>query len=436
MAKNSLPLQPYKGARDFYPQDMRIRNYIFNKWSNIARKYGYEEYEGPFIESFEIYAAKSGEELVNEQMYWFLDRGERKVAIRPEATPTLARMVAQKYNELTFPVRWFSIPNLWRYEKPQKGRLREHFQLNVDIFGIQGIEAELEILSTLVDIMLGVGAKQGMFEIRINNRRLMQEVYEHLGISQSNGLIVNKALDKKPKITDKEYMTILQEEAQLTSNQITGLEEFLTHSLDFMQKLPSEGRGVKEIKDLLSKIHKLNLNSYIKYEPTIMRGLDYYTGTVFELFDLTPENTRAMCGGGRYDDLVEMFNGQKLPGVGYGMGDVTFKNFLENWNLLPAFESETEYLVTLWPTQEEVEKNLQISLETAKALREKGKKVQVWLEKGTKLDKQLKFADKKGIRFAIIIGENELKKGEVTIKDLKEQKQETKSLESFISNIK
>lgn len=432
--ENKLLTQPYKGSRDFYPEDMKIRNFIFNTWKKVCKSYGYEEYDGPFLESFDLYTAKSGEELVNEQLYSFEDRGKRKVAIRPEMTPTLARMVAQKINELPRPIRWFSIPNLWRYEKPQRGRSREFYQLNVDIFGIEGIEADLEVISTSINIFKSFGAKEGMFEIRINNRRLADDVYKKIGIDQDQKKIVNKALDKKLKISKEEFNKWLQEDAKLSDSQLKDLNNYLDNPVPLVTEMSKNSQGAKEIIDLMELVNKSNLNKFVKFDPTIIRGLDYYTGIVFEIFDLNPKNTRAMAGGGRYDDLVSLFGKEKLTGTGYAMGDITLLDFLTIWNLLPKIESECNYFVTVWPS--EGSKFLEKALEISNKLRSKGLNVQTWLDKNTKLNKQLKYADKKECKYVIIMGESEIKDNTITIKDLKESTQETKPLEKFLSDIK
>lgn len=428
-----ISTQPYKGARDFYPEEMRIRTYIFDTWRKVCKKHGYEEYDGPFLESFELYEAKSGEELVNEQLYSFIDKGERKVAIRPEMTPTLSRMIAGKHKELTKPIRWFSMPNLWRYEKPQKGRLREHYQLNVDTFGTTGIESDFEILSLLINMMLDFGAKGEMFEIRINNRRLMEDVYKKIGIEEKDKYKVGKAIDRKPKISEEEFIKMLKDTTELSEEKINTLCHFLNTPQDILKELENMSEGAREVKTLLKLLSYVNLEKYVKYSPTIMRGLDYYTGTVFELFDLNPENNRAMSGGGRYDDLVGLFIDEKIPGVGFGMGDVTLTEFLKSWDLLPELRLQVDYLVTIWPSEEET--YFKAALEVTNILRSKGKNTIMWLEKDTKLDKQLKFADKKLTSKVIIIGEQELKDGKVTIKDLQNRSQETKTLDAFFKEL-
>ncbi len=427
---NKLNIQPYKGTRDFYPEDMIVRNYIFDIWRKVCKSYGYEEYDGPFLESFEIYAAKSGEELVNEQLYSFEDRGGRKIAIRPEMTPTLARMVSQRFNELIQPVKWFSISNFWRYEKPQKGRGREFFQLNIDIFGVEGIEADFEMIQTMMEIMKRFGAKENMFEIRFNNRRLADDVYKSLDLKPLQIKIVNKALDKKSKITEKEFNDWLKEEAKLIDTQIFKLNEYLLNPYPTIIELSNKGsEGAKEITKLIDFIETKNLGNFVKFKPTIIRGLDYYTGNVFEIFDINPKNTRSIAGGGRYDDLITIFKGEKLTGIGYAMGDITLKDFLEGWNLIPNFVNECEYLVTTWPSKDN--KFSDKSMEISNILRTKGLNVSMWLDKDTKIDKQLKYADKRGFKYAVIIGDNEIEKDTVTLKNLLDKTQK----EIKISNL-
>lgn len=417
-----LSTQPYKGSRDFYPADFRVREYIFNLWREVCKSYGYEEYDGPFLESFDLYAAKSGQELVNEQLYSFTDKGDRKVAIRPEMTPTLARMVAAKYKELERPIRWFCIPNFWRYEKPQKGRQREFFQLNLDVLGVEGPEADFEVLSIAVDIMKRAGAKEGMFELRINDRNLMNSFYTDLGLNDEHISKMNKILDKKSKLSEGEFEGYLKEESGLDDGQLTKVLEMLKNPKDMLSRYKSAG-----VNFVLTMAKKAGIEGFIKFDPSIVRGLDYYTGMVFEQYDLTPGNTRAMFGGGRYDDLLNIFIDEKIPATGLAIGDVTFLDFLESWKLLPDLSATTEYLVTVWPSEDE--RFMEASRKAAEKLRASGKTVEIWLDSSTKLEKQLKYADKKGIQNAVIIGEKELAEAAVTVKNLKTQKQVTKTLD-------
>lgn len=428
-----ISTKPYKGARDFYPENMQVRNYIFGIWKEVCKSYGYAEYDGPFLESFDLYAAKSGEEIVNKQLYSFEDRGGRKVAIRPEMTPTLARMVAAKYKTLLRPVRWFSMPNLWRYEKPQRGRLREHFQLNVDVFGIDDVEADFEVISIAIDIMKKFGARDDMFEIKVGNRRFIEDVYTSLDINTEQGIRISKAIDKKTKISRSEFENLLKGDAKITEEQVKALQKFLKDPEEKINELSKTSKGAGEIKDLLRLAKDNGKGKFIKYDPTIMRGFDYYTGNVFEQFDLNPENSRAMYGGGRYDDLIELFIGKNLSGVGFGFGDVTLINFLESWGLMPNFTSEVDYFVTVWPGEQIAYKKA--SYQTASTLRDLGLNVEIWIGDEAKINKQLKYADRKEIKNVILIGEEEVGNGTITVKNMTTGKQITQSLDDFVASL-
>ncbi len=305
--KTKLSTESYKGVRDFYPEEMAVQNYIFDTWKKVCKENGFIEYSASPLEPLELYKAKSGSEIVDEQTFTFKDRGDRDVALRPEMTPTLARMVAAKRKSLKFPLRWFSIPNLFRYERPQKGRQREHYQLNCDILGIAGVEAEVEIINLVHKIILAFGAKESDFIIKINNRKNLEQFLINNGVKKENILSVFKILDKKGKIEESEYKKELES---------LGLNPDL------------------EIKDIvdLEEYKKKGLNN-IAFDPSIVRGFDYYTGMVFEVYDTSEENRRALLGGGRYDNLLEIFGVEPVPTVGFGMGDVTMRDFLETHNL-------------------------------------------------------------------------------------------------------
>lgn len=422
-----LSTQPYKGARDFYPEDMLLRNYIFDVWKKVLKSYGYVEYDGPFIENFELFEAKSGSELVNEQLYSFTDRGERKVAIRPEMTPTLARMVAGRYKTLLRPIRWYSIPNLWRYEKPQRGRLREFFQLNVDVFGVETVSADFELLSIAIAIMQEFKAPKSSFVIKINNRRFMDSFFTQIGITSNQSYVLKKAIDKKAKLTSLDFEKLLLEEIGLTQEQRRSLNALFDNPQIYLDQ-----PYASELKDLLTLIEKNGIKEYVQFDPSIMRGLDYYTGNVFEQFDLNPENTRAMYGGGRYDDLVKLFTGDNLTGIGFGMGDVTLLNFLESWKLVPQLSNTIDYLVTVWPQPG----FFGVSTNIASLIRELGYSTQVWLEETTALEKQLKYGVKANVANIILIGPNEIENNTVTIKELASSQQKTIPLADFLQSIK
>jgi len=423
-----LPTRPYKGARDFYPKDMLIRNYIFDTWKRVCKRYGFEEYDFPFIESWDLYAAKTGEEIVNKQLYWFKDRGGRKVAIRPEKTPSVARMIAARINEISKPIKWFNIGNCWRYEKPQKGRGREFFQFDCDILGVNDVAADVEVFSIPIEIMKALGATSKMFEIKISNRRLVEYFLKEIAVLQgdisSPGSQISKtakAIDTKPKISASEFDELLKE-AGLKKNQIEKINEFLNYTLDDVKKYIDKCYGAKELIEFFEIADSSGYGKYFKFSPEIMRGFDYYTGNVIEQFDLNPDNNRSMYGGGRYDDLVGLFSKEKLTGVGFAMGDITLLEFLKGWNLLPTLQTDTQIMVTVF--DKDLRKK---SFETAQTLRGKGINTFLYLE-DDKLDKQLKYADRKGIPYVIIIGPDEVKKGKVVLRDMRKKEQKEASM--------
>ncbi len=301
--KQKTSLESYKGVRDFYPEDMAVQNYIFDVWKKVAKDFKYEEYSASILEYADLYRSKGSDEIVNEQMYTFTDKGDREVALRPEMTPTLARMIAARRKGLKLPLRWFSIPNVFRYERPQRGRKREHWQLNCDIMGLPGVEAEVEIITLAHKIMKEFGAKDEDFVICVNDRETLKNVSKPM----------MRLLDKRDKISQEEFET--------QSKEITG-EVF-----DLSQIKQTE-----KITELIEKLQIAGVKNVV-FNEKITRGFDYYTGIVFEVFDTNEENKRSLFGGGRYDNLLEMFGVEPLPTVGFGMGDVTIRDFLETHNL-------------------------------------------------------------------------------------------------------
>ncbi len=414
MSKN-LSTDAYKGVRDFYPDDMSIQNHIFKTWRNVVEKYGYEEYNASVLEPADLYRAKSGEEIVNEQTYTFTDRGDREVTLRPEMTPTVARMVAGKRRELVFPLRWYSIPNLFRYEQPQRGRLREHWQLNVDIFGITSIQAEIEIIQIAYDITKGFELNDTDFEIRINNRKVMNYVTKEVfALDDDKAHKLSKLIDKKEKMDKKAFEAssreILGENTDkfLTLLNSNNFEEFTTH----LPQTKEEHQGLKEIKGVIESLEKLGITN-IRFDQTLMRGFDYYTGIVFEVFDKNPENRRSLFGGGRYDDLLSLFGGEKIPAVGFGAGDVTTRDLLETYKKINEIKkSGTDIAICVVGEQ-----NTGYALDLAQDLRNKGKKVMVDFSM-KKLGDKISNADKRGIKKVICIGDEEVKTGKYKIKNL------------------
>jgi len=406
----ALSTQPYKGTRDFFPAEMRARRWMFQRLRDAVQAYGYQEYDGPMLEPFELYAAKTGEEIVNQQLYWLIDRGERKLAVRPEMTPTLARMVAQKIHELPRPVRWFSIPNLWRYERPQRGRLREHWQLNVDVLGGDPLLADAEILSVAFDLMKTFGG-QDRVSIRVNNRRLMDHFFATvLGLSAEVALKTTKALDARAKIGEEAYQKWLSD-LGLSEDQKQKMEAFFKASFEeIARQYPCQ--GVDELSSLFALMRESGVGEQVAFDATVLRGMDYYTGTVFEIYDTSPENRRAMFGGGRYDNLVGLFGNHKLSGVGFGMGDVTLQHFLETHGLMPTLGSDVDVFVTL------PRADLRGTAEKiARELRGHGLRVITPLTVDG-FGAQLKLASKHGARYVVLLGDQELAEGKVALKDM------------------
>ena len=416
MAKEqSLSTESYKGTRDFYPKDMQFRNWMFGKLSHTVRSFGYLEYGGPMLESFDLYAAKTGEEIVNQQLYWMMDRGDRKIAVRPEMTPTMARMVAAKINELPRPIRLFSIPNLWRYERPQRGRLREHWQLNVDVLGGDTLDAEAEILTLAVEIMASFGGAAKM-QVKVNHRQLMDHFFsKKMGLSPEQTHQVVKAIDAKDKVDAAKFQAWLAE-AGVQPGQIAELEKFFASDLATLAKeMPCE--GVTHLTNLMAVLAESGIKtdgptSQVVFDPTVMRGLDYYTGTVFEIYDTSPENRRAMFGGGRYDNLMGIFGKESLSGVGFGMGDVSLQHFLEAHTLVPYLPSETDVMITLPKVEYRALHN-----SLAKGLRAEGFSVITPLAIGS-FGNQLKQANKHEAKVVVLFGDDEFARGEVLLKNL------------------
>ncbi len=419
--KKTLSTEPYKGVRDFYPEDMFILNYIFWVMRKSVERFGFVEYNASILEPSELYKAKSGEEIVNEQTYSFKDRGDRDVTLRPEMTPTVTRMVAARKRELSFPLRWFSIPNLFRYEKPQRGRLREHYQLNVDIFGIETNDAEVEIISVAAEIMKNFGAKDGDYKIKVNNRKILNYLLEEIfSLKDSDVYSMTKLIDKKDKISAEEFKT--KAEAIVSAKHIDlfisllsskTIDEFKDRAIE---QSSSTILGVEETKTILEKVSSYGIKNVV-FDPTLARGFDYYTGIVFEVVDTNPENPRAMFGGGRFDDLLSIFGSDKVPAVGFGMGDVTVRDFLETHGLLPKYTSKTK--LAICPMSE---KEMVFAGTLAQNLRNEGLNIILDVT-GKKIGQQIQWASKNNIPYIMVIGEDEIKNKKFAVKELESGKE-------------
>lgn len=410
----AISTQPYKGARDFYPEDMRRQKWMFTKLREIVESFGYEEYNAPLIEPLELYAAKTGEEIVNEQTYAFEDRGGRKVAIRPEMTPSVSRMVAAKRQELTYPLRLFNIGNRWRYERPQRGRVREFWQLDVDMFGVAGIDAEVEIIQVVDKILQSFGATEKMYEIRVNSRQLLNKKIKAAGLKSTAELTdVIRLIDKKEKIAAEEFEVKL---AELTDSPKSLLDFFESEDVS------------EELGELSQKLKQTGIKN-IRFMPTTARGFDYYTDIVFEVFDKNPDNNRSMFGGGRYSGLVGLFGVEPLEAIGFAMGDVTLSNFLETNKLIPELSPETDlYAILIGDVIDEAQAVIG-------SLRNNGINVAVDIS-GRKTEKQLKNALKRDIPYMLFIGEKELESNRFTVKNVRTAVEQTLKLEDISGLLK
>jgi histidyl-tRNA synthetase len=423
----TLSSQPYKGTRDYYPEDKRIQNYIFDTWKKVVESFGYEEYGAPILENLEIYAAKSGQELVNDQTYVFTDRGGRTVAIRPEMTPSISRMVAARRQELAYPARLYSIANFMRYERPQRGREREFWQLNVDVFGVDDIAADTEIITIADAILKEFGAKTGDYIIRVNNRKFIHYMMaEYLGLDSVGALQMTKLFDRRNKITDQDFdeqaLAILGE-AQ--AGDIAKIKQII--DAKDIESLPEELQRVSaldEIRAVFDGLRGAGVDGAI-FDATLMRGLDYYTGTVFEVFDTHPDNNRSLFGGGRYDGLVGLFGAEPISAVGAAPGSTMLENFLDVHGLLPENKSKTDiYIVVIGDVLNDARR-------VAYQLRQAGINVEVDIT-DRKLDKQIKTAVKKNIPYLLFVGEKDIATGEFSLKNVEEGTEDTLSPEQII----
>jgi histidyl-tRNA synthetase len=411
LAKKSI-IQPVKGTRDYYPEIMATRKWLYEAAASVSTAFGYQEYEGPLIESLELYAAKSGDELVKEQSFVFEDRGGNYITLRPELTPTLARMVAQRQHQLTFPLRWWSFGPFWRYERPQKGRTREFFQWNIDLIGSDSSTADAEMVAIVASFFQAVGLSPNDAQILVNNRYLMESELANLGIEKDSLKDIFRLIDRRDKLSPLKWRDYASEFG-LSQQQIGQLEALLQDN-ELWQKSPA-------LQGLFPAVEALGVSDYVRFAPYIIRGLDYYTGTVFEAQAIKGNVTRAILGGGRYDNLLSDVGGNQIPAVGFAMGDLVITLVLEELNLIPSElkAPPAPVLVTAFD-----ENSLQVSLAISKELREAGLKVTCYPQ-ADKLGKQLKFGDRTGAKIAVLLGPDEIAAGEVTLKDLRTGNQET-----------
>ena len=426
-----LSTNPYKGTRDYYPEDKRVQNYIFSTWRRVAESYGYQEYSTPLLEPLELYAAKTGQEIVSEQTYTFTDRGDRTVAIRPEMTPSVSRMIAGRRQETGYPARWYSIANFMRYERPQRGREREFWQLNVDIFGVAGTPADVETIQLAHSIMKAFGATEKMYTIRINDRELIEAMMrDYLGLSTVQAELMIKLFDRKGKIPHEAFRDQAVDifGADRAPDGLKKIAKLISsNNIDTLPSELAELEPVKRLQDLFHAIHGAGVRNAI-FDITLMRGFDYYTGMVFEVFDNHPENNRAMFGGGRYDGLVSLFGAEPVPTVGFAPGGTTMEVFLRSHELLPELSSTTDiYMIVLGEAERGAQK-------LARELREEGINVAVDIT-GRKLDRQIKAAVKMKVPYLLFVGEKEIADEIYRLKDVKHEREHELSFERIVTTV-
>jgi histidyl-tRNA synthetase len=426
---------------DHFPSDMRVITYLTDKLKEISELYSYMEYDTPLLEPIEIYEAKTSAELVNEQSFIVEKKEGERLILRPEITPTLARMVAQKEQELKKPIRWYSIPKCYRYEQPQRGRKREFLQFNIDILGEDTLYAELEIFQIVIDILTTFGATSEQFQIIFNNRRFIDAVCEFiLDIANEKYSMVYDVLDKSDKMEEDEFEKFVRDSFQsefvvqsiYKLRDADDLEELLA-SFDDIPEAFYESRGYKELKILENLIQKSEIEKYCSFSSGIVRGLDYYTGTVFEVFDTGKKNIRAIFGGGRYDDLLSIFSDKELSGIGFGMGLLMLELFLRTYNLLPDNIEEPDYSNVIYITTID-EKVAPYVFKLAQKIREN--KIQCLIDyRFDNLGNQLSKANDLGVNISLIIGPNEMEENEVTIKNMISEEQKTITFKNIIEEI-
>ena len=428
MSTGALP-----GFRDFYPAEFAERAHIFAAWRDVARRYAFSEYDGPPLEPLDLYTKKSGEEIVG-QLYTFEDKGGRHVAMRPEMTPTVARMVAARANALRRPVRWFSVPQLFRYERQQKGRLREHFQLNVDIFGEPDVSADAELLAVAIEIMRTLGLGPDSVRARVSDRRLLNALLRAAGVTDAQLAPTYAVIDKidpTPMAQSRQRLV----DAGLTSEQAADVTTLVTEarSLDVLRaKFAADEAGAEHLarfEAYFAALEALGVREYVDLDLRIVRGLAYYTGIVFELFDATGE-FRAICGGGRYDNLLQALGGVDMPALGFGMGDVVLGELLRARGLMPAGTQKLDFWVAPVAPSERLR-----ALRVATALRSAGASAEYPL-RDQALAKQLKAAGNAGAARVVFVGPELDARGEVEVKSLVDGNQRPLPFDELIAQVR
>lgn len=418
--KEPLSTEPYKGVHDYYPEDWATVLSVFDTIRGVLRTYGFEEYQASPLERAELYESKTSEEIVSQQTYTFTDRGDRRVTLRPEMTPTLARMIAARRREIPFPARWFSIGNRFRYERPQKGRSREFYQTDVDIVGQGDARAEGEVVVVASAILRAFGATNNDFVIRVNSRALVNQAGASLGLTQEEVTSYLSLVDRKDKISPEEFE---QERAVYRRNGMDPLE-----LIEARRDAATDAEYTK-ILDLIAAWEARGMTNVV-FDPTIARGFLYYTGLIFEVFDTNTENPRALLGGGRYDGLVALFGGEQIPAVGFAIGMETLIDFLTTHNLLPRASSAPTLYIGIPGESDQA-----AAQAYADELRERGLSVIVH-STGKSLGDQVKDALRRGIPYFVAYGENEKREQKVRVKTLAENKEEEVASDALVEYLR
>ena len=403
------------GFRDFPPEDFARRSHIQGAWRRVAQRYGFQEYDGPPLESLDLYVEKSGDEIVG-QLYNFVDKGDRDVALRPEMTPSLARILAKRSRGMSKPIKWFSMPQLFRYERAQRGRLREHFQWNVDIIGEPSVAADAEVLAIAIDGLRELGFTAKDFSARVSDRRLLTALLLVIGVQEENLGATFGVIDKIERLPAEKAEHLLVEEAGLDKAEIEVLKSLLSSTGidDVAREFGDDARVAEELhrfRQYTDMLEAMGLGDFVELDLRIVRGLAYYTGIVFELFDRKGD-LRAICGGGRYDRLLELVGGDPQPAVGFGMGDVVLGELLKEMNLVPEYERALDYFLVAVTGEE-----YPAALRLAHQLRDQGHSVAYGL-KQQGVAKQMKVAAREGANIVLIIGPDELANGTVLVRDM------------------
>lgn len=422
--KGMIDTQPPRGTRDFYPDEMRFRNWLFGEFAAVSQAFGFEQFDAPVLESEELFVRKAGEEIT-DQLYNFEDKGQRRVALRPELTPSLARLVLQKQKQLPLPLKWFAIGQCWRYERMTRGRRREHYQWNMDIIGVQGVEAEAELLAAITMFMQRVGLTSKDVGIKVSSRKVLQKVLTQFGVPEdlfAKVCIIVDKVDKLPREKVEEELATLGVKADVIDGVLSAMS---IRSLEEMEVLlGSDSEAIQDLKALFKLAAGYGYEDWLVFDPSVVRGLAYYTGTVFEGFDREGQ-LRAICGGGRYDKLLGTFGGEEAPMAGFGFGDAVIVELLKEKNLLPSTTQKVDDIIF---TMDESLRPEASGL--AMKLRKQGRSVELVLE-SKKMKWALKQAEKCGATRLVLVGTREWEKGMVSVKDLASFTQTEVSIDSL-----